>query len=311
MRATLRWVAVLASVAVAAVVLVACGSGDGTSSGGTGSGSSGSGALSVVASTNVWGDVVKQVGGDRVDVLSVISDPGADPHSFEANARTQLAVSKAALLIENGGGYDDFMQTMVAAAGTSAPVVNAVEVSGKQAAAGQELNEHVWFDLPTVQKVADVLAVQLGALDPAGKAEFTANAKAFGDKLQALSKEVVAVKAAHSGTGVAVTEPVPLYLLEDAGLDNLTPERFSDAVEQDTDVPPTVLQDMLALFSDRKVKALFYNEQAGGPQADAVLDAAKNNDIAVVPVSETLPEGQDYPAWMQANISAMARAVGG
>ncbi len=264
----------------------------------------------MVASTNVWGDVVKQVGGDRVDVLSVIADPSADPHSYEANAQTQLALSKAALVIENGGGYDDFMSTMLSSADSSAPVIDAVDVSGRAAAAGQELNEHVWYDLPSVKKVADDVAVRLGAIDPAGKAEFTANAKAFGDKLAAITAEVEAIKAAHSGTGVAVTEPLPLYLLEAAGLDNLTPEQFSEAVEQDTDVPPTVLQDMIALFTDKKVKALFYNEQTGGPQTDAVISAAKDNGIAAVPVRETLPEGQDYLTWMKANVTAMAAAVG-
>ena len=305
MRATLPRASVLVSMAVAAVLIAGCGSGGSGSSTGAGVG-----ALSVVASTNVWGDIVKQVGGDRVDVLSVISDPSADPHSYEANAQTQLALSKAALVIENGGGYDDFMSTMLSSADSSAPVIDAVDVSGKKAAAGDGLNEHVWYDLPTVKKVADDVAVRLAAIDPSGKAEFTANATAFGNQLDALTAEVEAVRSAHGGTGVAVTEPVPLYLLDAAGLDNLTPEQFSAAIEEDTDVPPTVLQDMLALFADKKVKALFYNEQTGGPQTDAVIAAAKDNSIAAVPVRETLPEGQDYLAWMKGNITAMAAAVG-
>ncbi len=305
MRATLPRASVLVSMAVAAVLIAGCGSGGSGSSTGAGVG-----ALSVVASTNVWGDIVKQVGGDRVDVLSVISDPSADPHSYEANAQTQLALSKAALVIENGGGYDDFMSTMLSSADSSAPVIDAVDVSGKKAAAGDGLNEHVWYDLPTVKKVADDVAVRLAAIDPSGKAEFTANATAFGNQLDALTAEVEAVRSAHGGTGVAVTEPVPLYLLDAAGLDNLTPEQFSAAIEEDTDVPPTVLQEMLALFADKKVKALFYNEQTRGPQTDAVIAAAKDNSIAAVPVRETLPEGQDYLAWMKGNITAMAAAVG-
>jgi zinc/manganese transport system substrate-binding protein len=324
----IRQAAVAVSVAAAVAVLVGCGSsgstststsattpsasaasGSGSSSGASSGGSAG--PISVVASTNVWGDVVKQIGGDQVDVLSIISDPSADPHSYEANAQTQLALSKADLVVENGGGYDDFVDTMLAAVTSKAQVINAVDVAGKAAAAGEELNEHVWYDFPTVDKVGQEIATQLTALDPAREAEFTANAKTFSAAIAALTTQVEAVKATHTGVGVAITEPVPLYLLEAAGLENLTPAEFSEAIEQDTDVPPAVLQETLALFIDRKVKALFYNEQTTGAQTEAVLDAATTNAIAVVPVRETLPEGQDYLTWMQANVAAMAQAVGG
>ena len=65
----------------------------------------------VVTSTNVYGDLVEQIGGDRVSVTSLIDDPAQDPHSFEASARDQLAISKAELVIENGGGYDPSWMT--------------------------------------------------------------------------------------------------------------------------------------------------------------------------------------------------------
>ena len=304
MRASLRRAPATVSLVVATAALLAgCGSTDAPQD---------AGKVSVVASTNVWGDVAQQVGGDRVHVVSVISDPNADPHSYEATGQNQLALSKAALVIENGGGYDDFMVTMLSSSAASGvPVINAVDVSGHRAAQGQELNEHVWYDLPTVDKVAQEVATRLAAADPGGQAQYAANAKAFGDKLHAIEKDVAAVRAAHQGTGVAVTEPVPLYLLQAAGLDNLTPEQFSAAVEQDTDVPPAVLQDTVALFTDRKVKALFYNEQTGGPQTQALIDAAQANAIAAVPMRETLPAGQDYLTWMRANVTAVTQAVGG
>ena len=113
----------------------------------------------VVTSTNVWGDVVAQIGGDQVAVTSLISDPAADPHSFEPNAQAQLALSKAALVVENGGGYDDFVQTMLQSARSAPALINAVEVSGKttsstRSAGDGALNEHVWYDLPTADKVA-------------------------------------------------------------------------------------------------------------------------------------------------------------
>ncbi|WP_019630525.1 metal ABC transporter solute-binding protein, Zn/Mn family [Actinomadura atramentaria] len=266
--------------------------------------------LSVVASTNVYGDIARQIGGDKVAVTSIISDPGQDPHSYEADTRTQLELSKARVVIENGGGYDDFVDTMLKASGNStAAVLNAVDVSGKKAPADGELNEHVWYDLPTVAALADRVAAALGAADPAGKAAFTANATAFKAALKPLADKTAAVKAAHAGTGVAITEPVPGYLLDAAGLKNETPEAFSEAIEEGDDVPPRVLQQTLALFTGKKVKALVYNAQTSGPETEKVEQAAKDNGVAIVPVTETLPSGKTYQQWMGATIDALQGAL--
>ena len=109
---------------------------------------------------------------------------------------------------------------------------------------------------------------------------------------------------------VAITEPVPLYLTEAAGLVNVTPPGFSEAIEEGTDVPPTVLADTLALFTGKKVAVLVYNEQTSSPETEQMLTAAKDNSIAVVGVTETLPEGKDYLSWMDANITALVGALG-
>lgn len=299
----------------AAMLLVGCGSGgapSATSDSPVGSsGAAAGGPVSVVASTNVWGDVVEQIGGEHVDVRSIISDPSADPHSYEANAQNQLALSKAQLVVENGGGYDDFVDTMLAASDAGPTVINAVEVSGKKADDGEELNEHVWYDFPTVQKVAEAVSDELSQLDPADTTDFEKNLQTFTDGVGELTAQVDAIKAAHAGAGVAITEPVPLYLLEAAGLENMTPEEFSEAIENETDVPAPVLQQTLALFSDHAVKALVYNEQTTGPQTEAVLTAATDNSVAVVPVQETLPAGKDYLTWMQSIIQSLSTALNG
>ena len=269
-----------------------------------------SGQVQVLASTNVWADVVEQVGGEHVAVTSIITDPSADPHSFQSSARNQLAVSKAALIVENGGGYDDFMQTMLASAGTGVPVINAVDVSGITPTDG-ELNEHVWYDFPTVAKVVDAVAARLATIDPANADTYQANAEAFDKSVGDLSTQAAAIKAAHDGAPVAITEPVPMYLLDAAGLDNVTPGEFSEAIENETDVPAAVMDQTLKLFTGKQVKVLVYNEQTSGPQTEQVVDAAKANGIPAVPVTETLPDGQDYLSWMQANIQALSQALGG
>ncbi|MBT2416747.1 zinc ABC transporter substrate-binding protein [Streptomyces sp. ISL-22] len=266
-------------------------------------------AVPVVASTNVYGDMAEQIGGAKVEVTSIISDPDQDPHSYEANTQNQLALSKAKVVIENGGGYDDFVVRMLKSGDSSAEVINAVKVSGKTAPAGGELNEHVWYDFPTVSKLADSIAAALAKADPGDAATFTGNAKAFKEKLKPLEQKEARIRAGHGGDEVAITEPVPLYMIEASGLRNATPEAFSEAIEEGDDVSPRTLRDTLALFTGKKVKALVYNEQTSGPQTEKAEQAAKAAGIPVVPVTETLPKGKDYIGWMTANVDALTSAL--
>ncbi|MFG2956564.1 metal ABC transporter solute-binding protein, Zn/Mn family [Streptomyces sp. NPDC048291] len=309
----------LALVTGASLALLAgCGSStDSSGSSGSASGAStaqgaaaASSKVDVVASTDVYGDIAEQIGGDKADVTSVISDPDQDPHSYEADTQNQLALSRAEIVIENGGGYDDFVDRMLKSGGNStAEVINAVRVSGKSAPEGGELNEHVWYDFPTVARIADRIAAALGRADPGDAAAFTRNAQAFKAKLKPLETKEADIRKAHGGEAIGITEPVPLYMTEAAGLVNRTPEAFSEAVEEGSDVSPRVLKETLALYSARQVKALVYNAQTSGPQTQQVEDAAKAAGIPTVPVTETLPDGKDYLGWMTANVDALADAL--
>ena len=301
----------LLAVSLLAVPLAGCASGLGTPS--DDASASGGATLEVVASTNVYGDIAEQIGGDRVSVTSIIDSPDKDPHEYEADARTQLALSKAQLVIENGGGYDDFVDTMLSAADNKiAPVLNAADISGyEQEPAEGEFNEHMWYDFPTVQKLSDELVNQLTAIDPEGAETYEKNAETFDSQLAALEQQEKDIKASFDQTGVAITEPVPLYMLEAAGLVNKTPDAFSEAIEEGTDVPADVLKQTQELFSSGQVKALVYNEQTSGAQTELVLKAAKDAGVPVVPVTETLPDGTDYISWMTTNLNALQGALSG
>ena len=288
------------------LLLAACGSDGSTADAAAGDG------VSVVASTNVYGSIVSAIGGDDVRVTSIISDPSADPHSYEASARTQLAVSEADLIVENGGGYDDFVDTLISSSDSDAPVVDAVELSGREAeaeAAGEELNEHVWYDLRTVEEVSAEIVSQLSDIDPDDAATYEANGADFAEQLRGLVAREQEALPSTQGAGVAITEPVPGYLLDALGAENRTPEEFSEAIEEGGDVAPAVLQDTLALFSSGRVQALVYNEQTTGAETEQVLAAAEAAGVAVVPVTETLPDGEDYVSWMRGNVDAVAAAL--
>jgi zinc/manganese transport system substrate-binding protein len=296
-----RSLTVLVGVAALSLAVVACGSSDDA-----GSGAPADGAVPVVASTNVYGAVVRAVGGEHVSVTSIIDSPDADPHEYESRPADAAAVTKAKLLVMNGGGYDDFATKLVASAGSSPAIVDAVQVSGLEQAAGSGgFNEHVWYHLPTVRKVADQIAKDLGTIDPA-------NATAFDGQVAGLTSKLEAIKAQHAGKRVAVTEPVPLYEIEAAGLVDATPEEFSTAVEEGNDPPAAVLDETMKLVTGGDVKALVSNSQTESPTTTRVEDAAKAAGVPIVTVTETLPAGvDDYVAWQSSQIHALAAALNG
>jgi len=272
------------------------------------------GHVSVVASTSVWADVARQVAGrlvgSKVSIKAIISSPTADPHAYEVNPRDELAIKRADVIIENGGGYDDFMGTMRSAAGADGTLLDAVRISGKQPVDG-ELNEHVWYDVATVSHVATRIADVLAAKDRSDASTFRANARAFATKLHALQQRELVLRGRYAGEGVAITEPVPLYLLSACGLVNRTPEAFSSAIEGEQDVAVRVLRQTEQLFSGHAVRLLVYNAQTTGAPTGQIVDAARAAGIPAVPVTETLPAGLDYLAWMTKNLDAVAGALGG
>jgi zinc/manganese transport system substrate-binding protein len=297
-----RTTSVLAAAsALSLFALAAC---SGGSSDGGGAQAGGDGKLKVVASTDVWGSVAGAVGGDKVEVKSVIHDPSADPHSYETTADDALAAKGAQLLLSNGGGYDEFFGKLSDQAGNARKLV-AYDI----AATGDE-NEHVWYDLPGVDKVADQLATQLGELQPASKQLFADNAKAFKAKVDALQKRLGELGATHPGAKVVVTEPVAHYLLQSAKLTDATPKAFSDAVENDTDVPAGAVNEYQQLIAAKQVKALINNAQTVTPLTQDVVAQAKAAGIGVVDVTETLPAGvTDYIGWMTGEVDELAGAL--
>lgn len=309
---------VIGVVAAAAVFgLAACAPGATTGSSSPGAG----GTIAVVASTNVYGDLAKAVGGDRVSVTAMISKASQDPHSYEATSQDRLAVSKAKLVIENGGGYDPFLDTLAREAKVGpGSIITAVQIAGLEqgsagtasTASGQahaSYNEHVWYDVAAMRKITAAVADRLAQLDPSGKGTFEAQAKAVDTRLAALEGQIAGLKAHAAGKKVAVTEPVPLYLIEAAGLTNATPEAFTSAVEEGQDVPPAVLKEMLDLVGSRDVALLAYNPQTASPQTEQLRKAAESAKVPVVDFTETVPEGTGYLDWMQSNVEALGKAL--
>lgn len=291
------------------------------------------GRLAVVASTDVYGDIAASIGGDLVSVTSLIDSAAQDPHSYEASARDRLAVSNAALVIENGGGYDPFITSLLDASPSDARVViDVVDVSGLAPDDADEhaedepaedehaeeddhahiegFNEHVWYDLHTVELLAETIAETLTELDPAGKATFDANAETFLAELETVHEQAAELAAQVDGREFALTEPVPAYLFAELGLVNVTPEAFSEAIEEGADVAPRDLDAMLDIIDSTSLLLLAYNDQTTNAQTEQVRAAAEAAGVPVVSFTETLPDGLNYLEWMTANLDAIAAAAG-
>ncbi|WP_127820281.1 metal ABC transporter solute-binding protein, Zn/Mn family [Microbacterium sp. CPCC 204701] len=307
-------------------------------------------ALTVVASTNVYGQIAEEVGGGLIEVTSIVTSDSQDPHSFEPSARDQLAVAEADLVIENGGGYDAYIDALIESSGTEAHVITAAEFShdwpeneghsdeatdaepgaastehadehaDEDAGADEEghdhdhehvegFNEHVWYDPHTIAHVAEAIAEELGELSPADAETFTANAEQFVAEVEGIEASLADIAAAHEGESVFVTEPVPVYLITAAGLADVTPEAFSEAVEEGQDVAPATLLESLGLLESGDVRVVITNSQTGGAETDHIVDAAEAGGIPVIAFSETLPEGQTYISWMQANVEALSTTL--
>jgi len=299
-------------------------------------------ALTVVASTSAYGDIVKQVAGDSVTVESIINRASQDPHSYEATPQDKLTLSHADLIVANGGGYDTFIDTLTQDLGTDpSSIITAVDLSpsvdadeaGHEGEAGHDgethgaeetesghddgheghdhasFNEHVWYDLPTASAVATEVAHRLGELKPDEAATFTANAQKFTTGVDGLEDKLDQLTQDGQGREFAMTEPVPYYLLTAAGLADGTPEGFSDAIEAGRDVSPLILNELDDKLSSGKISLLAYNPQTSGPQTETVRRHAETAGVPVVEFTETLPQGSDYLAWMGSNIDAIDQAL--
>jgi zinc/manganese transport system substrate-binding protein len=265
------------------------------------------GRVDVVAAENFYGDMIRQIGGAHVTVTSILSDPDADPHLFEPGTRNGLAVSRASLVIQNGVGYDSFMQRLEDAAPSSRRVV--VTMADVLGVHGADVNPHLWYDVPRLPRIARAIAAGLARADPAHAPDYRHGLRRFIRSLRPLQRAVVALRADDRGRAVAYTEPVPGYLLLAAGIPSRTPEAFARAIEDGSDPTPQAVAAMTGLFTDHRVAVLLYNSQTASPITTRIREGARRAGVPVVGVTETLPRGKTFQQWQLSQITAIERAL--
>lgn len=308
----------------------------------------------VYATTNVWGSVAKAVGGDKVNVIVGVDDLSQDPHDYQATATDKLNITKSAVMLVNGGGYDDWGMSLAESVSHKPVLINAVALSGlspntdnaaDEPASEQhqhntqhemktadpqpsdhphvpseghsevhshshgDFNEHVFFSLDTVRKVAEAVNKQLAATSPANQAIYAKNTQQFIQQIDALK-----VKAKQIGQQKAITafatEPVIGYLLADMGIKDVTPKAYAVQSETDAGVSVKVLNDSESLLSNKQVGLLVVNAQTEDATSKQLITLAKASTVPVVAVYETLPDGvTSYTQFIEKTLDDFAAAT--
>jgi zinc/manganese transport system substrate-binding protein len=297
----MRGVKTAAGIALGMCLLAAgtaCGHGD--------TAASGQHQTTVVASTNVWGSIASAVAGDKASVKSIISNPADDPHSFEASPADAAALTDAALVVYNGGGYDHWVDDVLSSH-KNVHAINAYALLPPSLP--QPANEHVFYDMETVKAVANQIAESLSQSDAAHAGDYRANAATFTTAADTIATAQRAIGETHPGASVVATEPVAHYLLVNSGIADKTPAGFTNAIEADADPSPADLAALLDLLKTRQVSALVYNSQTQTDVTKQIQDAARQASVPIITVTETLPAGTDYLTWQRQAVDQLARQL--
>ncbi len=260
--------------------------------------------VSVVASTSVWGSVAAAVGGDYVQVRSIIDNPAEDPHSYDVSPADAAAIADAQLVVFNGGGYDTFVDAVLDEHNT-VQRVNAFAVGGHQFGS----NPHVFYDLHTVSTVADAIAEQLGAADPGHTAAYKSNADKFTDEVRGIQGAERNIETAHRGAAAIATEDTAEYLEIAAGVNDKTPKSYYRAVAADADPAPADMVALLDIVNSHGVQVVLFNPQTATPVSHRIVDAANTSGVPVVEVRETLAAGTDFLTWQRDTIDQLGAAL--
>jgi zinc/manganese transport system substrate-binding protein len=269
------------------------------------------GVIKVVTSTNVWASVVEILGGDWVEVTPIIQDPLQDPHSYEASARDQLALSEADLVIANGGGYDEFMvQLMAALDGEQAFVTLTDGDHDHSETDTAHANEHIWYDLEEVGHASELIVDAIVELRPEAFDQLTTNFDFFISELDNLEIRREALREKALGIGYVAAEGVANLMLDEAGFENVTPEALADAIEEEREVPPAALKQATDLIEGDVAGLLVVNSQVSDVATEQLRAVAEAAGIPVFEASELIPASDmDYLDWMASILDQLQEAV--
>jgi zinc/manganese transport system substrate-binding protein len=298
----IRSLALLCAAAAVAASAAGCGSS------GASTDADGTTVINAIGAENEYANVLSQIGGRYVHVSSILNNPNTDPHTFEASPSVAAEVSAAQLIVQNGVGYDTFMNKIESASPNSRRKV--IIVQNLLGLPDDTPNPHLWYSPKTMPAAARAMAAALSALQPAHKAYFRANLRKFDTSLIPWLNAIAAFRAHYKGVTAATTEPVADYLLAAMGVRNLTPFTFQADIMNGVDPSPQDIALENGFFSQHKATFFAYNQQVVDALTTSIRENALKDGVPVVGVYETMPTpGYDYQSWMLAEVRAIQKAV--
>jgi len=263
--------------------------------------------LQIVAAENFWGSLVSQLGGTHVQVLSVVSDPNADPHEYESNTTDARAVADANYVIVNGAGYDSWADKLLSAGGNAnRKVLNVANLLGKK----EGDNPHFWYNPTYVNQVIAQMEQDLIAADPANADYYKQQYATLQSALAGYQNQIMSIKQQYSGVKVGATEDIFVYFADATGLDLTTPPEFIQAVGEGNDPPAASVVAFQNQIAAKQIKVLVYNMQTVTPVTENIKALAKAQNIPIVGISETTqPPDALFQDWMSAEVTALQNAL--
>lgn len=262
----------------------------------------------VVAAENFWGSIAGQLGGTKVKVASIITNPGTDPHDYDPSAADARDISDAAVVIANGIGYDPWISKLLAANHSSGQHIVTV---GDVVGVANGANPHRWYNPSDVHKVVAAIVAAYQAADPGDAAYFATLQGTFDTTDLARYDAVIShIKATYAGTSVGASESIFAMMAPALGLDLVTPPTFLRAISEGTDPTSADKQTIDNQIATHAIEVYVYNSQNATPDVQAQITEAKAAGIPVTTITETLsPASATFQDWQLAELTALQTAL--
>ena len=262
--------------------------------------------VTVVAAEDTWGSVVSQIGGRYVNVVSVMTDPNADPHEYEASMLTARTFARSSIAIVNGAGYDDWASKLLAAnPSATRSEINVASLLHARSGA----NPHFWYDPKYVEQISHAVVSVLATKFPTHRSYFEANEARFISSMHTLEGQIGALRRVYGGRSFGATEDIFVYFARFAGLKLISPPSFMRAVAEGNDPSVASIIAMQSQIESHQISALVFNTQTITPLTDSMKSLARSFSIPVVGISEIIePVGASYQKWISDETNAIAAA---
>ena len=266
------------------------------------------GQIHVVAAENFWGSIAAQVGGNRVQVTSIITNPATDPHDYEPNAQDARTIAGAQMVIVNGVGYDPWAPKLVAGNPVGGRVVLTV---GNLVGVKPGGNPHRWYSPANVRQVANAIVADYTKLDPKDAAYFRAQRTTFETKgLAEYNTLIATIRRKYHGVAVGASESIFAPLAQALGLRLITPYAFLKAISEGTDPTAADKTTIDRQIAKKEIKVWVFNSQNSTPDVARLTEAARKRRIPVATITETMtPPTASFEQWQVRQLKALAAAL--